>query len=224
LPVLKKQLPPDKNSGSNRTERLRDASQQRRNQLKTEVRQAILDAASVLFVEQGYQSFSLRQVAERIGYSPGTIYLYFKDKDDILITIMNEGIARFSQTLMEAGTVPDIRQRLGVIGRAYVNFGLHNPAHYQLMFVQRTDYLERTGNESPQVLFQILALWQAVIEEAMKAGILRLGDPISTSDTLFAMLHGVVCVAILMPRFDEKRINEMIDTTLEMLTNGLHRT
>jgi AcrR family transcriptional regulator len=47
-------------------------------------RQAILTAAGALFLEQGYERFSLRKVAERIGYSPTTIYPYFRDKDDLL--------------------------------------------------------------------------------------------------------------------------------------------
>ncbi len=55
------------------------------------MRQAILTASTELFLEHGYHNFSLRQVAEKIGYSPGTIYLYFQDKDAILFTIMEEG-------------------------------------------------------------------------------------------------------------------------------------
>jgi AcrR family transcriptional regulator len=50
-----------------------------------------VDAAGALFLEQGYERFSLRKVAERIGYSPTTIYLYFRDKDDLLFTVVDEG-------------------------------------------------------------------------------------------------------------------------------------
>lgn len=67
-----------------RVERTRQASRHRREQEKEELQQLILKAAGELFLEQGYDRFSLRQVAERIGYSATTIYLYFEDKDDLL--------------------------------------------------------------------------------------------------------------------------------------------
>lgn len=187
----------------------------------------IVQASTDLFLKHGYENFSLRQVAEQIGYSPGTIYLYFQDKDAILYTIMLEGAAQFSQMLSEAAQVEDAREKLLRIAQAYVDFGLRYPAHYQLMFMQRTDYLVRGENTvpaaPPQPIIAIFALWRSVIEGAMKAGILRMGDPGSTGDTLWALLHGVVSIAILMPNFDEKRSREMMSTALELISRGVHQ-
>jgi AcrR family transcriptional regulator len=216
---LKKQ----NNQASTRAERLRQASQQRRSQEKREVREAILQAASELFLEHGYQNFSLRQVAERIGYSPGTIYLYFQDKDEILFTIMSEGIVHFTRLLNEATNVPDARERLTRLGRAYVDFGLGHPAHFQLMFMQRTDYLLRTDATTLQPVMAIFDLWRSAVEDAMKAGVLRMGDPVSTGDALWGLLHGVVSIAILMPNFSRERVHDMIEAAIEMLSTGLHK-
>lgn len=204
-----------------RAERLREASQQRRNQEKQEVRAAILQASSDLFLERGYANFSLRQVAERISYSPGTIYLYFRDKDDVLITIMGEGVARFTEMLISAAATPDPRERLAQIGRAYIAFGVGYPAYYQLMFMQRTDYLIRDDN-APQPILEIFALWRTVVEDAMQAGVLRHGDPVSTGDTLWALLHGSVSIALLMPNFDQARIDAMTEKAIEMISSGIH--
>ncbi len=206
-----------------RAQRLQEVSQQRREQEKQDVRRAILQASTALFLQHGYEKFSLRQVAEQIGYSPGNLYLYFKDKDEVLFTIMMEGVKRFSDMLTEAAQESDPRTRLGNIGRAYVDFGTQNPAHFQLMFMQRTDYLLRVDESARQPVFAIFALWGAVIEEAMKAGILRMGDPTSTGDALWALLHGVVSIAILMPNFDRKRIQEMTDAAIEIVTTGIHK-
>jgi AcrR family transcriptional regulator len=207
----------------NRAERLREASKQRRTQEKQEVRQSILQVSTELFLEYGYEHFSLRQVAERIGYSPGTIYLYFRDKDAVLFTILNEGITRFGQVLAEAASVSDPGERLTRIGRAYVEFGLTNPVYFKLMFMQRADYLRRPDTAIPEPLIAIFDLWRTAVEDAMKVGLLRLGDPVSTGDAFWALLHGVVSIAILMPEFDKKRVNEMIETALEMMSKGLHR-
>src|SRR5688500_18400357 len=85
-----------------RAARTREAARERREHEKRELRQAILETAGRLFVAQGYDGFSLRQVAEQIGYSPATIYLYFKDKDDLLFTVVDEGFMRFGAALQAA--------------------------------------------------------------------------------------------------------------------------
>src|SRR5258707_15357238 len=127
---------------SPRAERLRTAMRQRQEQEKQELRQTILRAAAGLFLEQGYERFSLRQVAERVGYSPTTIYLYFRNKDDLLFTVVDEGFVRFGQQLAAAAeSQEDPWERIIALGRAYVTFALQNPVYYQLMFMQRTDFL-----------------------------------------------------------------------------------
>src|SRR5260370_7898358 len=80
-------------------QRLRQAIRHRQDQEKQALRQTILTTAGELFLEQGYDHFSLRKVAERIGYSPTTIYLYFRDKDDLLFTVVDEGFTRFGNHL-----------------------------------------------------------------------------------------------------------------------------
>lgn len=204
-----------------RAERLREASQERREQERQDVRQRILQASSELFLQHGYAHFSLRQVAETIGYSPGTIYLYFKDKDEMLFTLMNDGAAEFHRMMQAAAATAEPRARLAAIGQAYVDFGRRYPAYYQLMFMQRTDYLLR-ADMPPQTLLGIFDLWRVAVEDAMRAGVLHMGDPVSVGDSLWALLHGVVSIAILMPNFDETRIRKMVEAALGLMTNGLH--
>ncbi|MFH4082248.1 helix-turn-helix domain-containing protein, partial [Acinetobacter baumannii] len=74
-------------TSATRQARIRQNSAQRRERSRQETRQAILEAAIQMFEREGYEGFSLRQVAENIGYTPTTIYLYFKDKDDLLFAV-----------------------------------------------------------------------------------------------------------------------------------------
>src|SRR6266480_4891659 len=149
-----------KSTASTQAERLRQAIRHRQVQEKQALRQTILMAAGELFLEQGYERFSLRKVAERIGYSPTTIYLYFRDKDDLLFTVVDEGFTRFGQQLAAASaSTEDPWERLIALGRAYVTFGLGNPMYYQLMFMQRTDFLtqRQVGESQPRIAsFQVL--------------------------------------------------------------------
>src|SRR6266853_4664940 len=118
----------NKSRADTQAQRLRQAIRHRQERDKQELRQAILDAAGELFLEQGYERFSLRKVAERVGYSPTTIYLYFRNKDDLLFTIVDEGFERFGLQLAAAAeSQEDSWERIIALGRAYITFALQNP-------------------------------------------------------------------------------------------------
>src|SRR5215469_13257856 len=154
----------NKSRTGTQADRLRQAIRHRQEREKQELRQAILAAAGELFLEQGYERFSLRKVAERVGYSPTTIYLYFRDKDDLLFTVVDEGFKRFGQQLVAAAeSQEDPWERIIALGRAYVAFGLQNPMYYQLMFMQRADFLthEQADKGQPRIA-TFVVLRQAV--------------------------------------------------------------
>jgi AcrR family transcriptional regulator len=207
---------------SSREERVRRASKERRDQQKQEVRQAILDAAAELFVEQGYQGFSLRQVAERIGYSATTIYLYFEGKDDLLFTVAEEGFTRFGTQLLATRGEADPLRRLHTIGRAYVEFGLDNPHYYALMFIDRGDFLlgYRIGEHKPRL--GALDVVERSVQEGIDAGQIKPGSARSYADALWAAVHGIVALHIAMPPFDRQRAANAAEAVLEVMIAGLH--
>lgn len=203
-------------------ERLRVASSQRREQEKQELRQAILTAAGELFLERGYEHFSLRQVAERIGYSATTIYLYFKDKDDLLFTVVDEGFVRFGQQLSAAAaSTADPLERLHAMCQAYLDFALHNKLHYQMMFMQRTDFLmqERPGEDLPRI--DSFGVLQQAVQQALDAGALQPGDAERYSDLLWSVVHGPVALAITVPFIDDARAVESARLAFRLVIQGI---
>ena len=109
------------------------SSKERRERQKDELRLTILAAARELFISEGYDQFSMRRIAERIDYSPTTIYLYFKDKDALLHALCEESFGK----LFAAGE--KLRQETGdpvtALRRAmtaYVEFGVDNPTTIRL--------------------------------------------------------------------------------------------
>jgi AcrR family transcriptional regulator len=205
-----------------RAERLRDASRQRRDQEKQDVRQAILDAAAELFREHGYERFSLRQVAERIGYSPTTIYLYFTDKDDLLFTVADVGFTRFGEQLVAAAaSTADPAGRLTAMGRAYIDFGIQNPAYYQLMFMQRGDFLmaNRDGEYKPRI--DSFGVLQQAVRDAIDAGAVRPGDAAPYADALWALVHGTVAMAISMPFFPAERAQAAANAGFALMLDAM---
>lgn len=187
-----------------------------------DTRRAILDAAIALFLEHGYEKFSLRQVARQIGYTPTTIYLYFEDKDDLLFHAAMDGFKQFGQRLQAAyASAGTPLERLTAIGKAYVRFGLENPLHYRLMFMERSEFLQRTpppGFEKPIDSFGILL---KTVNECLTADLLKPGDPLVYAATIWATVHGIVALAVATPYIDGRSVPAMEEVAHDMIVNGL---
>jgi AcrR family transcriptional regulator len=212
-------------SGSSQAERVREASRERREQQKEGLRRAILKAAGELFLEHGYEGFSMRRVAERIGYSATTIYRYYEDKDDLLLAVVHEGFAEFAGRLAAAAeSASSPLKRLEALGYAYVRFGLESPIYYQMMFMQRADLLfESRKKETRPMIASFDALQQAV-SEAMDAGILKRGEVGVYSHVIWSLVHGITSLALANPkRFTSDLAEKSARLAMKMMIDGLRQ-
>lgn len=210
-----------------RQERIKQRSAERRERSRQKTRQAILEAATRMFEREGYEGFSLRQVAENIGYTPTTIYLYFKDKDDLLFAVCSQGFSEFTQALQTAYAAhSDPLERLKALGWAYLEFGLSHPLHYQVMFMQRAEWVTKATNSKgdAESANSYLIQMSAVIE-AMKAGVIRMGDPVETTNLIWSGIHGIVSLALSMkgivPKWEAADVRRTAEEYFEMLARGM---
>ena len=206
-----------------RAHRVRQASRDRREQQKEDLRRIILDAAGEIFLEQGYEGFSMRRVAERIGYSATTIYRYYEDKDDLLFAVINEGFSEFARQLKEAAEgVSNPLKRLEALWHAYVGFGLNNPVYYQMMFMQRADLLFESRREQTRPMIESFDALQSAVRAAMDAGVMKRGDVETYSRVIWSLVHGVTALALADPkRFTPEVIEKNTRLALKMMLNGL---
>lgn len=206
------------NQQPKRAQRLQHLSRVRRAGEKEELRSRILDAAASVFLERGYEGFSMRQIAERIGYSATTIYGYYDSKDHLLYAMVREGFRRFGDQLTKAAAkAKKPLDQLKAVCAAYVNFGLKNPVYYQLMFMQRSDFLfDNRDDKGPMI--DSFGILEHLVGEAMDAGIMKRGDPRLTGTVIWAVGHGITSLAIADPRrFSRTKLRQ----AMEMILHGL---
>ena len=108
--------------------------EERRRRERDEVREKILDGARDLFVECGYEGVTMRKVAERIEYSPTTIYLYFADKEALFRELCSTDFRRLAVHFQSVALIPDPIERLRACGRLYAQFGIEHPPHHAPLF------------------------------------------------------------------------------------------
>lgn len=187
-------------------------------------RHEILEAAREIFSSDGYGNFSLRKLARRIGYSPTTIYLYFKDKDEILFCLCEKLYVELYQTILKIeGENTDLLTTLRKVLLAYVTFGLTNPEQYRVAFFTNPSvygspaaYLEN-DTMSRRAYFH----YRELVAACSAAGILINMDVDTLAQVLWAGVHGVVSAALHTRDFPLKDPAVLADVMISGLLSGL---
>lgn len=167
---------------------------ERKEREKTEMRDLILQAATELFVERGYDDTSIRTIAEKIEYSPATIYLYFKDKPELFHAMMDHAfsllIEKFSIVDKTAHPIEQLRQ----LGQVYMKYALENPALYDLMFIMRKPMDHVACAEDWDCGMQAYHFLYSIIETCMQQELVRFTDAHVGAITVWSHLHGLIAL------------------------------
>jgi len=179
------------------------------------VRGTILGAARKTLIEKGYGSFSMRVLAAEIGCSPGTIYLYFKSKEQLLACVVEEGFDKLLEILDEVHDTDDPVHSLRKKLRAYIDFGLRYPHHYHAAFILRRSGRAVTTEGRPHSSFDVL---RDSVRTCIDQNLMAEKDVEQVSQVLWTAIHGVTSLLIVLPKFPwierERLINSVIDTAL----------
>jgi AcrR family transcriptional regulator len=158
-----------------------------------ETRKAILEAAREVFVDDGFERASMRRVAQRAGITHGTIYLHFRDKDDLFYQVSEEQFRVLLERLRGLPRTLDPVSRTMAALRTFVEYGLDYPNHYALLFAMpvawRGGRVERRFGPMASEVYSYL---REALSRAQSRGLLQVRDADQDTMALLAALHGVV--------------------------------
>jgi len=164
---------------------------------KEEVRASILDAAWEMVVTEGWQSFSIRKIADAIEYSVPVIYSHFENKDAILLEFNRKGFQLLAECLAaakagQANPADEIR----AMGRAYWHFAFANKEYYQLMFGLGIPTCDTVSQIPAMSDFNevITSSIVAMVPEGKKPAF----DPFLKYQSFWSMLHGLVSINMVV--------------------------
>jgi AcrR family transcriptional regulator len=186
------------------------------------VRRAILDAASDLFVTEGYQNVSLRKIADRIEYSAAAIYSYFPSKDDIFFALAEEGVRLFANTRNESLDGLSAIDRLRRIVLRLYRFSVDHPQYFALMFVDRT--VPRICREHERFAFAREMRLELFAELARAADEGALPKGVSDVALFRILTMGVFGVAVmrLSGRLTAEHADVLVEDVLNVALAGLN--
>ena len=187
-----------------------------------ERREQILDVALRLFGERGAGSVTTRQIAKAVGISQPSLYAHFASADaiadELCVRAFDALQARFAAL---AGEDDDPWQRIALLGRAYIEFGLEHPDMYRIAFMPTREAAPPVG-----MTFDL-----ATTDPGLAAGLrafASLRDPIVRicgrdddtigviSQAVWALVHGLTSLLIAKPYFPWADRETLIASVLAM--------
>jgi TetR/AcrR family fatty acid metabolism transcriptional regulator len=183
--------------------------------------QRILDAAVRVFAEKGFFQSKVSEIAHEAGVADGTVYLYFKNKDDLLISIfevkMEDIISRFRTVIVEQG---DALSRLKCLVRLHFEEFQANPelaAVFQVELRQSSRFMFEYKKSE---LKHYLDLIGEIVEQGQKEGIFRQDIQVGLAKRMiFGTLDELVSTWVLAGK--RYRLEPLVEPIVDLFSRGI---
>lgn len=169
---------------------------ERKERDKAEMREMILQSAHKLFIDRGFEEVSIRNIAESIEYSPATIYLYFKDKNEIFFALHNEAFNKFNAFMAQLATIADPFERLLGMGEKYIQFTMEHPQYYEIMFMMDNPMDCDENQEKWEEGRKALAGVEALIMACQQFGRFKDLKPDVMAFSIWSYMHGMCSLTL----------------------------
>ena len=178
--------------------------------------QSILDAATEAFAQYGYFSCQVSKIAKLAGVADGTIYLYFKNKEDILVSLFSERMGQFIQEIrQEIVQCRTTQERLSSIVRTHLRYMQENRslAIVTQIELRQSDPQIREAISGPiKEYFQLI---EQVLAEGLEQDEIVISDLKVARQLFFGTLDAVISDWVISKK--PRSLDEVEDVVIEMI-------
>lgn len=165
-------------------------------------RESILACACDLYLTDGLAGLSMRKLAKEVGVTAPALYRHYDGREAVLADLVREAHRVFLGYIRRGLEAPTPVERFARAAEAYLDFALEHPRWFAIMFSGP----ERLGMEALPDDIEAMGcaihqFWMDRVSECMRAGVLKDGDPMAVSLTMWAHAHG------LLQLFHQGRLN-----------------
>ena len=185
--------------------------------------QRILDAAVAVFAEKGFFTARVSDIADRASVADGTVYLYFKNKEEILMTAINTAFDAFMRhARTELAKLADPAERLRRLAYLHLEALGSNrdlAVVFQMELRQSTRFLTEFSHHH---MIEYLTLARTAITDGQASGVFRPEMPAKVAaNCFFGALDEMVTSWVLNEH--QYRLANVADTVVDIFLNGMHR-
>ncbi len=174
----------------------------RRERVKLANREAILSAAEEIFAEKGFYAATVDEIAERAEFSKGALYTYFKNKEDIFLSIMREKVGSLGKKIKESIKVGlNPIESIENLIKAHLEFFEKNKEFFQIMTSEKGRFEMGIKNKLRKELVRRFQSYLEEVEGVMEAAVdnkdLKSIGPNHLAIALIGMVHSFTAQWIL---------------------------
>nr|PZM90695.1 MAG: TetR family transcriptional regulator [Pseudomonadota bacterium] len=190
---------------------------------RAEKRARILEAASRVFASKGFFAATVAEVAREAKVADGTIYLYFRSKDDLLLRLVEARMNALCRAMQEVlAPIEDPVEKLSAFIRYHLEMVERSPEEAQVLIVELRQSGPDLKRELAELMRPYLAMLQRILEEGIARGVMRPLDPRAVRHAIFGALDEVALAWLLRGRrFDLAQNAEQL---AELFVGGLAQT
>jgi AcrR family transcriptional regulator len=197
-----------------------------RRQLEKEIiRKKIIDAATDILVDEGYENLSIRKIASRIEYSPGIIYHYYKDKSQIIAFVVEQGYGNILKCISEIPVDTENPDKAIVNGlRSYIELILENPQQFRAILMNDIEAIQAKVNMLQEGISKKRESIQGLcnlVELGIKKNIFRKMNIELTAQIIWTSTHGLISRLIVEKNISKLQKERLINHHFDILINGL---
>src|SRR5271169_2795614 len=176
---------------------------ERRVEEKERRRGEILDAAETLYAKEGWDSVTVDQVARGARLSRALVYVYFKDKQELLFAVGERAMRLLRDRFIAASAAKTLGiEKIEAIGRAYMAYAFEFPHYFDFCsrFHAHSSVAEPESHDlgCRAAGDEAIAVCVKAIECGVRDGSIRanIGDPMMLAVTLWSFTHGLIQLAM----------------------------
>jgi len=207
------------------------SSQDRREKERESRRSAILKAARKLFFDRGFKSVTVDNIAAKAEVSKGSVYLYFKSKEEIYTQILiNDSIATFEdwKNKFSAKDMPSAELLLEFADN-YIDYFLNENELFRILmtFMLHADDMILTDEQNSQLLQTTndnIKFVSEILQKGIDSGeFLPIINIWQTQNAIWGLLNGVISLFLFMgnPAKRAERIHSTVKNSLTSIIKGL---
>lgn len=182
---------------------------ERKSRHKEELRLSILTAAWDMVISEGWQSLSIRKIADAIEYSIPVIYNHFENKEAILLEFSKEGYQLLANKLEEAKVGQNSpEEQLKAMADAYWDFSFAHKEYYQLMFGLGIPACEMVNQHLE--IKEMTTIMMTTIQEAILISEHPDADYFLKFHTYWSILHGLVSIQLINSKQDPSHKGKLV--------------
>lgn len=186
-------------------------------------RELILEAAIRVFADRGFNSARVSDVAKEAGVADGTIYLYFKTKEEILLSIFEQSMDTLRDGLVaRLDGVSDPMERVRVFARFHFEQVRTNPQVAEVLQVELRLSKKFIKDYRPEKLWSYLGIFRQIIQEAQAAGLVRpTVDPFVMMWAFFGALDEIAMQWALARNKDKFNLEAAAEEVANVFIRGM---